>query len=120
MRSRSAENLWQRRAAVVAFVNLARRGDTNFPGFIDMVLITCAALVRAPERCAQTGAGWGLRELAHAAPGRVVEFVDAHLAQFSPEALQSAIQKLPDDVKDRLTRSHTDRHGSARRARRRS
>ena len=30
---RIAENLWQRRASGVAFVNLAKQGDANFPGF---------------------------------------------------------------------------------------
>ncbi|MEN9578415.1 MAG: hypothetical protein RJA70_1424 [Pseudomonadota bacterium] len=54
---RTARTLWQRRAANVAFVNLAKRGETNFEGFTTLMLDTCAVTIRSEERFAQTGVG---------------------------------------------------------------
>lgn len=103
---RDADNLWQRRAAGVAFINVARHGDANFPGFSDMLLATCAATVRSPERFAQTGTGWVLRELSHAEPARVAAFVEEHVAALSAEGLGYAVAKLPTETKARLKRLH--------------
>lgn len=85
-----ADNLWRHRASGVAFVNLAKMGEGNFPGFVDMLLEVCATLVRREERFAQTGAGWILRELSLAEPERVRVFVEAHQDELSKEALDRA------------------------------
>jgi 3-methyladenine DNA glycosylase AlkD len=100
-----AETVWQRRASVVAFVNLAPRGEANFPGFTSMLLESCAAVVRGKERFAQTAVGWSLRELAQAEPRRVEAFIREHLARLSPEALRAATEKMPDAVRRELVRS---------------
>ena len=55
---REANSVWQRRASVVAFANLASKGDRNFPGFTEMVLDNCSYLLGSQERFAQTGVGW--------------------------------------------------------------
>ena len=94
----------------VAFVNLARHGDANFPGFSDMLLETCAATVRSPERFAQTGAGWVLRELSHAEPVRVAAFVEQHISALSAEGLSYAVARLPAETQARLKRLHKQ-HG---------
>ncbi len=60
---REANSVWQRRASVVTFANLAKKGDRNFPGFTGMVLDNCSHLLGSQERFAQTGVGWILREL---------------------------------------------------------
>ena len=60
---REANSVWRRRASVVAFVNLASKGDRNFPGFTEMVLDNCSHLLGSQERFVQTGVGWVLREL---------------------------------------------------------
>lgn len=109
---RSARSLWQRRAAAVAFVNLAKGGETNFPGFTEMLLATCAPLVASDERFAQTGAGWVLRELSLAEPRQVARFVEDRIGQFSREGLTSATEKLPATVKTRLRRLYRERQGS--------
>jgi 3-methyladenine DNA glycosylase AlkD len=112
---RMAENLWQRRAAGVAFVNLAKSGDGNFPGFSRMLLETCATTVRDPERFAQTGTGWVLRELSLAEPDQVAGFVQDHLDLFSTEAFRSAISKLPKGTRDDLNQMRFDQqraHGT--------
>ncbi|HEX6384794.1 MAG TPA: DNA alkylation repair protein [Anaerolineae bacterium] len=103
---RNAGNLWQRRAAGVAFVNLAPKGDANFPGFTDVVLEVCAATVRDRERFAQTGTGWVLRELSRAEPERVAEFVEGFIQHFSKEGLRYAIAKLPASTQAHLKKMH--------------
>lgn len=105
---RTAENLWQRRASGVAFVNLAKNGDENFPGFTDMLLETCAITVQHPERFAQTGTGWVLRELSLAEPEQVVTFVETHLHCFSSEALQKAVANLTAETQARLRETHRE------------
>ena len=103
---RTAELLWQRRAAAVGFVNLAKHGEANFPGFTDMLLATCAPLVASQERFAQTGAGWVLRELSLAEPARVVGFVEERIGQFSREGLAYATEKMPAETKAWLKALH--------------
>jgi 3-methyladenine DNA glycosylase AlkD len=98
----NSENLWQRRAAGVAFVNLAKKGEAYFPGFSEMLLETCAALLQSQERFSQTGAGWVLRELSLAEPQRVAAFIQAQLQNLSREALLKAIPKLPEETRKRL------------------
>jgi 3-methyladenine DNA glycosylase AlkD len=100
---RCADNLWQRRASGVAFVDLAKHGDANFDGFTDMLLEVCAATVQHSERFAQTGTGWVLRELSLADQERVVDFVETHLNRLTREGLRYATAKLPAPIKDRLT-----------------
>jgi 3-methyladenine DNA glycosylase AlkD len=105
---RIAENLWQRRASGVAFVNLAMRGDRNFAGFTDMLLATCAVTVQHQERFSQTGTGWVLRELSLAEPERVSRFVREHVCDFSSESLRTASDKLEPVSKNRLKELHAD------------
>ncbi len=95
---KSAKNLWRRRAAGVAFVNLAEQGDSFYAGFSSDLLKVCARTIKSQERFAQTGTGWVLRELAKADRTRVLEFVDIHLADFTAEGLKYALEKLPDDL----------------------
>jgi 3-methyladenine DNA glycosylase AlkD len=103
---RSSEPLWQRRAAAVGFVNLAKRGEANFPGFSEMLLGACAPLVASSERFAQTGAGWVLRELSLAEQERVVVFLEERIGQFTREGLAYATEKMPAETKARLKELH--------------
>ena len=103
---READGVWRRRASVVAFANLARQGDRNFPGFTEMVLDNCSHDLGSQERFAQTGVGWVLRELSRSEEGRVVSFVEANLDRFSREGLKNAIKYLPPEVAERLLRAH--------------
>jgi 3-methyladenine DNA glycosylase AlkD len=103
---REANSVWQCRASVVAFVNLASKGDRNFPGFTGMVLNSCSHLLGSQERFVQTGVGWVLRELSRSDQGRVVGFVEANLDRFSREALKNATKYLPPEVAERLLQAH--------------
>jgi len=103
---READSVWKQRASVVAFANLASKGDRNFPGFTELVLDNCTQLLGSQERFVQTGVGWVLRELSHSDQGCVVGFVEANLDRFSREALKNAIKYLPPQVAERLLRAH--------------
>jgi 3-methyladenine DNA glycosylase AlkD len=103
---REANSVWQRRASVVAFADLASKGDRNFPGFTEMVLDNCAHLLRSQERFVQTGVGWVLRELSSSDEGRVIGFVEANLDRFSREGLKNATKYLPPEVAERLRQKH--------------
>jgi 3-methyladenine DNA glycosylase AlkD len=103
---READGVWQRRASVVAFVNLASKGDQNFSGFTEMVLDNCSHLLGSQERFAQTGVGWILRELSRSDQGHVIDFVEANLDRFSREGLKNATKYLPPEVAERLLRAH--------------
>lgn len=99
---RSSGPLWQRRAACVAFVPLAAEGATRLAELPDLVETACDTLVLDPQRFAQTGVGWTMRELAKAEPERVESFANRHLHGLSLEALRSLGKGLPDDVTTRL------------------
>lgn len=104
-----APGLWRRRAAGVAFVDLAPHGDEELPGLTDLVLGVCRSNVRDPARFAQTGVGWVLRELSVAEPALVASFVAEHVGALSREAIRSATAVLDDEVRARLLDEHADR-----------
>jgi 3-methyladenine DNA glycosylase AlkD len=107
-----AENLWRRRASVVSFVNLAKQGDHNFPDFTQLVLQTCSVVIQSPERFAQTGTGWVLRELGLADQPAVVAFIQSHSAQFSSEGLRYAIEKFPPALQVQLKQERQSKQKS--------
>jgi 3-methyladenine DNA glycosylase AlkD len=112
-----ANSVWQRRASVVAFANLAKHGDGNFAGFTEMVLDNCTQLLGSQERFAQTGVGWILRELSRSDEGRVVGFVEANLDRFARESLKNATKYLPPEEAERLLRAHLPSSSRGRRRR---
>jgi 3-methyladenine DNA glycosylase AlkD len=114
---REASSMWQRRASVVAFANLAKRGDRNFPGFTEMVLDNCTYLLRSEERFEQTSVGWVLRELSSSDEGRVIKFVEANLRRFSREGSKNATKCLPSEVAERLLQAHLPSGTRSRRQR---
>jgi 3-methyladenine DNA glycosylase AlkD len=115
---RDARTVWQRRAANVAFVNLARHGDRNFPGFTSLMLETCGVTVRSGERFAQTGVGWLLRELAEADRAAVLAFTRDHLPLLSREGLRYILERMPKPEQAPLLEAH--RHARAPRPARRA
>ena len=88
------DRLWQRRAAAVAFVNLAPQGDSFFRGFTRLLLTVCAVNVKDDRRFSQTSVGWLLRELSLAAPDQVRTFVDRHGTNMSREVTKAATARL--------------------------
>ncbi len=92
-----APGLWRRRSAGVSFVGVAGRGDVFFAGFEDLVFDVCSVNVRDPERFAQTGVGWVLRELSDAASDRVLQFLGINAEFLSREALRMAAARLSNE-----------------------
>jgi 3-methyladenine DNA glycosylase AlkD len=88
-----AASLWQRRAALVAFVKLAPTATQQFEGFTPLVLQLCEDNLVSDDRFAHTGPGWVLRELSRAEPEAVRRFVDAHPG-LSREAQRMALARL--------------------------
>lgn len=89
-----APTLWQRRAACVAMVPIAKHGDGNFAGFLELALGICGSAVKDPERFAQLGVGWLLRELALADAPAVSQFLVDNKQYMSAEAVRSAREKV--------------------------
>ena len=80
-----ATGLWQRRSALVAFVNLAASGT-----YADLIIETAERLVHDQQRFAQTGVAWVMRELSRARPDLAGAFLEQHAADMSPEARKQA------------------------------
>jgi 3-methyladenine DNA glycosylase AlkD len=87
---RNDSSLWMQRMAAVSFVWLARHGRVTAE-----VLSICASTIKNPERFAQLGTGWVLRELWLAEPQRVENFIRENYPSFSREGLRYAIEKMP-------------------------
>ncbi|MDQ3934668.1 MAG: DNA alkylation repair protein [Actinomycetota bacterium] len=90
-----SDDLWVRRAGLVAFVNLAPRGDEALPGLTGRVLTGAERNAADPRRFAQTSVGWTLRELSKAEPEAVARFLEEHGERLSAEARRAAGAKLP-------------------------
>ena len=90
---------------MVTFVNLAKQGDKNFSGFVDLVLEN-SLIITSQERFIQTGTGWTLRELSLADKKVVINFIEENLNHFTKEGLQYAIKYLLDKEKKRLLHLH--------------
>ena len=89
-----SEKLWLRRAGLVAFVNLAPKGDAALPGLIARVIAGAERNAGDPRRFAQTSVGWVLRELSAAEPEAVGRFLAEHGDELSSEARRAASAKL--------------------------
>jgi 3-methyladenine DNA glycosylase AlkD len=104
---RTAKTIWQRRASVVAFVNLAKNGERNFKGFIDLILNN-SLIIKDQERFIQTGTGWVLRELSLADKQIVIDFINNNLHYFTSEGLQYASKYLLEKEKRILIEKHQE------------
>jgi len=94
---RSAPGVWRARASLVPFTVVA-----HDPRHADRIARGCAALIARPERFAKTAVGWVLREVSRQDPLRARALAEAHLADFSAEALRNALKHQPEAVRERL------------------
>lgn len=99
---RNSENLWQARASVVSFVNMAKDGDQVIRGLPKIILAACTEVIRRSERFAKTGVGWVLRELSLSDREGVIKFIDVNREHFSKESLENAIKKLTPSEQEQL------------------
>lgn len=85
-----SDGLWQRRSALVAFVRLAPSG-----AHAELIIATADRLVTDPQRFAQTGVAWVIRELSAARPDLTDPFLARHAAEMSTEARKQARGRRP-------------------------
>lgn len=103
---RTADTVWQRRAACLAFVKIAARGDTASPGLVDTVLSICGNVVWSIEKHDQTAVGCILGELARAEPSRVEAFFRRHALLMTKECARYAAAKFPAALRAELLAHH--------------
>ncbi|MBA3502290.1 MAG: DNA alkylation repair protein [Myxococcota bacterium] len=100
---RYADTIWQRRAACLAFLELAPAGDD---AITDIALRICATVLWSHERFDQTAVGWLLRELSRGDPARVDTFFRRHARFMSKECARHAVSKLPVTQRTALLAHH--------------
>ena len=91
---RSAEDLWQARASLVAFVPAAENR-----AYYPLIARSCRAIIKRDERFAKTAVGWILREISQYEQQFVEEFVTANISCFTAESLGNAIKYFDADEK---------------------
>lgn len=95
--SKKTTLLWRQRSSCVSFVKIARYGKHN-----ERLYRIAANAVTSPERFAQLGCGWMLRELSLADQKGVVTFIKENHDCFSREGLRYAIEKMPKTLQAEL------------------
>jgi len=88
----SAENLWQARASVVAFVRVAENSD-----YYNMIEKSCSNLIKREERFSKTAVGWILREISKHDSKLVKQFIERNMSHFSIESLRNALKYSSND-----------------------
>ena len=91
---RSAENLWQARASLVAFVKVAENR-----AYYTMVRESCQVLIRREERFAKTAVGWILRDISKHDEPFVRGVIEENIEYFSVESLRNATKYFSQDEK---------------------
>jgi 3-methyladenine DNA glycosylase AlkD len=87
-----ADNLWQARSSVVAFVPVS--ADSRY---YPLIYKSCHWLIQREERFSKTGVGWILRDLSKYDKAEVLKFVMRHVDSFSVEAIKNALKYFPED-----------------------
>ncbi len=90
-----AENLWQARSSVVAFVPVS--ADNRY---YPLIYKSCQDLIQRDERFAKTAVGWILRDLSKHDKQGVKDFVEGHLGSFSVESIRNTLKYFPDNERD--------------------
>jgi hypothetical protein len=99
----------------VGDIALSRWGG-RIPGLSALILQNADALVRDPERFAQTGAGLVLRELSHADQDVVVAFAEEYAKRLSCEGMKYIVEKMSAADRKRLLDLHAAGAGSPKAA----
>jgi 3-methyladenine DNA glycosylase AlkD len=84
-----SKNRWKRRAAAVAMVYSAKRGEHT-----RAILRIAAPLIEDPDDMVQKGVGWLLKETYPKKPSEVVRFLVANRAKTTRLVLRYAAEKM--------------------------
>jgi 3-methyladenine DNA glycosylase AlkD len=91
-----AQNLWQARASLVAFVPVAGN-QVYYP----LVETSCRQIIRRDERFAKTAVGWILRDISKYDQAFVERVIEGNAACFSTESLKNATKYFSSQEKNR-------------------
>ena len=86
----NSENLWQRRAAIVAF-----RKASLHPEYHPLIEQIIATLVKEQERFIQTGIGWVLSDMSKKYPTKVEALFRQYIQEFCKEVIDRHAKYLP-------------------------
>jgi len=92
-----SKNRWKRRAAAVALVSSAKRGEHT-----KAILRIAAPLIEDKDDMVQKGVGWLLKETYPKKPSEVVRFLIAHRAKTTRLVLRYAAEKMTASDKARV------------------
>ena len=108
---RTAEDLWQRRAAIVPF-RVVVRDETYHP----LIEATVAGLVGEDERFIQTGIGWVVSDMAKVHPSVAATLVERHFDDLSAEVIRRHTRHLPDHERYKKRKRDSGERRGPRRA----
>ena len=100
---KDSDCIWIQRSSCVSFVCLARHGMYN-----DIIIEICSKCIKNNERFVQLGVGWVLRELSLANLQLVINFIENNYKYFSREGLRYAVEKMDNQIKQRLLKYNKD------------
>jgi 3-methyladenine DNA glycosylase AlkD len=93
----AADNLWQARASLVAFVPVAGN-DKYYP----LVEKSCQQIIMRDERFAKTAVGWILRDISKYDQPFVGGVIEQNAVYFSTESLKNATKYFNSQEKNRI------------------
>ncbi len=103
-----SENMWKRRASVVAFAWKIGSGGE----FTDEVLEFCENLIWDKEDLVLKGVGWALRDNMHGAKKRVIEYVKSlRCIGVSSKVTLYAIENLKDKEREEVLKIKPEKRG---------
>jgi 3-methyladenine DNA glycosylase AlkD len=91
-----AENLWQARASLVAFVPVAENND-----YYQLVEQASKVVIRRQERFAKTAVGWILRDISKQEKVLVDRFLEENIGHFNLESLKNATKYYSREEKNK-------------------
>jgi len=91
-----SDNMWKRRGAAVTMIYSIRNGEV-----LDETLEIADLLFSDEEDLVQKGYGWTLKEASKDHPRAVFDYVMAHKEDMPRTSLRYAIEKLPEEWRDR-------------------
>ncbi len=93
-------NRWVRRASVVAFINLARRGR-----FLDAAYKVARLMLKTDDDLLQKANGWMLREAGKTDAGRLEAFLRKHGPAIPRTTLRYSIERFPEAKRKNLLKA---------------
>ncbi len=92
-----SRNRWRRRAAAVALVQHARRGEHH-----DAAFAICDRLAEDRDDMVEKAIGWLLKEASRTQPQRVADYLIENIERLSRTTVRYACEKLPAKLRDRV------------------